>query len=124
MLKLSFRNQVLSGFAVSILLVFIVGILSFNSINQLRDDTVRVEHTQQVIKKSTNLLQQLIDAETGMRGYSATGKKILLDPYNAALPIVNANLSELRVLISDNPVQVKRAETLSALINKQLNLLV
>ena len=41
-----------------ILLVFIVGALSYNSINQLESDTVMVEHTQRVIKTSTNLLQQ------------------------------------------------------------------
>jgi CHASE3 domain sensor protein len=76
MLKLSFRNQVLAGFAVSIVLVLLVGFLSVKSINQLEDDTNLVEHTQKVIKTSTNLLQQLIDAETGMRGYSATGKVI------------------------------------------------
>ncbi|MDB5157794.1 MAG: Signal transduction histidine kinase, partial [Mucilaginibacter sp.] len=40
MLKLSFRSQVLVGFAVSIVLVFIVGILSYNSIDQLENDTV------------------------------------------------------------------------------------
>src|ERR1700749_4344126 len=113
MLKLSFRNQVLAGFAVSILLVFIVAILSFNSINQLENDTGMVEHTQRVIKTSTNLLQQLIDAETGMRGYCATNKKIFLDPYNAALPVVNTDLNDLRSLIPDNPVQVKRVEQLT-----------
>ncbi|MDB5110975.1 MAG: hypothetical protein JWR67_2089, partial [Mucilaginibacter sp.] len=34
MFKLSFRTQVLSGFIVSVLLVLIVGILSYKSINQ------------------------------------------------------------------------------------------
>jgi CHASE3 domain sensor protein len=56
MLKLSFRNQVLTGFVVSIILVLLVGILSVKNINQLEDDTSLVEHTQKVIKTSTNLL--------------------------------------------------------------------
>ncbi|GAB2981749.1 response regulator [Mucilaginibacter puniceus] len=122
MLKLSFRNQVLLGFAVSILLVFIVGILSFNSINQLQDDTVMVEHTQQVIKKSTNLLQQLIDAETGMRGYCAAQKKSLLDPYYKALPAIDDDLNELKGLVADNPTQVKRFEFLTNMVDSQLNI--
>ncbi|MDB5116753.1 MAG: response regulator, partial [Mucilaginibacter sp.] len=123
MLKLSFRNQVLAGFAVSIILVFIVGILSYNSINKLESDTGMVEHTQRVIKTSTNLLQQLIDAETGMRGYAATGKRTFLDPYNAAIPSINSDLSDLRGLIPDNPVQVKRVDSLSALVSAELNIL-
>jgi CheY-like chemotaxis protein/signal transduction histidine kinase/CHASE3 domain sensor protein len=123
MLKVSFRNQVLAGFAVSILLVFLVGILSYNSITQLETDTGLVEHTQQVIKTSTNLLQQLIDAETGMRGYGATNDKVFLDPYNAALPVVNTDLADLRELIPDNPIQVRRVDSLTNLVDAQLNIL-
>jgi CheY-like chemotaxis protein/signal transduction histidine kinase/CHASE3 domain sensor protein len=122
MLKLSFRNQVLAGFAVSILLVILVGVLSVNSINQLQDDTVMVDHTQKVIKTSTNLLQQLIDAETGMRGYCATNKKEFLQPYNEALPIIHSNLEDLRGLIIDNPLQVKRVDSLTNLVAEQLGL--
>ena len=95
MLKLSFRSQVLAGFAVSIFLVLIVGFLSVKSIGQLEDDTNLVAHTQKVIKTSTNLLQYLTDAETGMRGYGATGKVIFLDPYNVALPHINSSLQDL-----------------------------
>jgi CHASE3 domain sensor protein len=123
MFKLSFRNQVLAGFAVSIILVFIVGILSYKSINQLQNDTLMVDHTQKVIKTSTGLLQQLIDAETGMRGYGATGKKAFLDPYNTALPAIHANLEQLRSLISDNQAQVIRVDTLDVLVSHQLSLL-
>jgi CheY-like chemotaxis protein/CHASE3 domain sensor protein len=123
MLKLSFRGQVMAGFGVSILLVFLVGILSYKSIDQLESDTAMVDHTQQVIKRSTSLLQQLIDAETGMRGYGATAKPIFLEPYNAAIPIVNADLAELKVLIADNTLQVKRVDSLFTLVNNQLNIL-
>ena len=123
MFKLSFRNQVLAGFAVSILLVFVVGYLSFSSINQLEDDTVLVDHTQKVIRTANNLLQQLVDAETGMRGYAASGRAVFLDPYNAALPEVHNNLEDLRSLTSDNSIQAKRVEELSRLVNSQLNVL-
>src|ERR1700743_2532578 len=102
MSNLSFRQQVFAGFAVSVVLVFVVGLLSYRSINQSRSDTQLVDHTQRVIRTSDDLLQQLIDAETGMRGYAASGKKILLDPYYAALLQINNDLSELKGLIDDN----------------------
>jgi CheY-like chemotaxis protein/signal transduction histidine kinase/CHASE3 domain sensor protein len=123
MLKLSFRNQVLAGFAISILLVITVGILSVNSINQLESDTTMVDHTQRVIKTSTNLLQQLTDAETGMRGYCATNKGAFLDPYNAALPVIHSDLEDLKGLVQDNLIQVKRVESLTILVNSQVNIL-
>jgi len=123
MLKLSFRQQVLTGFAASVILVFVVAILSYSSIQKLEDDNQWVNHTQQVIKNSTNLLQQLIDAETGMRGYAATGNATFLDPYNAALPRIKVNLDSLRNLVSDNPDEVKRANTLAQIVDTQLAIL-
>jgi len=104
-------------------LVFVVGILSFSSITQLEDDTDMVAHTQKVIKTSDNLLQQLIDAETAMRGYGATGKQVFLEPYNTATPNIHLALEDMRSLITDNPLQVKRVGALTELINSQLNVL-
>jgi signal transduction histidine kinase/CHASE3 domain sensor protein len=123
MLKLSFRNQVLAGFAVSIVLVLFVGILSFKSIKQLEDDTVWVDHTQKVIKTTNNLLQLLIDGETGMRGYGATQNKVFLDPYNVAVPRINESLTQLGNLIADNPTQVKRIDSLKELVARQMAVL-
>ncbi len=123
MLNLSFRQQVFAGFAVSVILVFIVGLLSYRSINQSRNDAALVDHTQKVIRTSDELLQLLIDAETGMRGYVAADKKQLLDPYYAALLQINNDLGELKNLIPDNPVQVKRVEKLNSLVGIQLGIL-
>ncbi|WP_179414226.1 response regulator [Mucilaginibacter sp. E4BP6] len=123
MLKLSFRNQVLTGFVASIILVLLVGVLSVKNINQLENDTSLVEHTQKVIKISTNLLQLMIDAETGMRGYGATNNPVFLDPYNAALPRIHSDLEDLHILIADNPIEVSRVDSLNTLVADQLGIL-
>jgi len=115
MLKFSFRQQVLAGFVISIILVFVVGILSFNSLHQFEEDSVLVEHTQKVIHTSTGLLQELVDAETGMRGYGATNNRAFLDPYNTALPKISDNLVTLKDLIKDNPIQIKRVDSITSL---------
>ena len=123
MLRFSFRNQVLAGFILSVLLVLAVGLLSYNSINQLENDSAVVDHTQRVIKTSNNLLQLMIDAETGVRGYAATNNKVFLDPYTAALPGIHSDIEQLKNLIRDNPVQVKRVSSLAIYVNDQLNIL-
>ncbi|MGN6179266.1 MAG: response regulator [Mucilaginibacter sp.] len=120
MLNLSFRNQVLTGFAVSIILVLLVGLLSIISINKLEDDTILVEHSQQIVKKTDNLLQLIVDAETGVRGFVATGKPIYLDPYNSALPNITGDLNDLRALTINNPIQANRVEKFAELTNKQM----
>lgn len=123
MFKLSFRNQVLLGFGISILLVLSVGILSYNSIHELENDMGMVEHTQKVINTSDELLQNLIDAETGMRGFCASDRKVFLDPYNQAIPNVNENLRNLKSYISDNPIQVQRTDSLTKFVSEQLAIL-
>jgi CheY-like chemotaxis protein/signal transduction histidine kinase/CHASE3 domain sensor protein len=123
MLNFSFRRQVLAGFVISIILVFVVGVLAYTSIRQLEDDTDWVDHTQKVIKSSNNLLQHLIDAETGMRGYGATGKKAFLDPYNEALPRISVDLQSLRDLTKDNLLQQKRIDSLTSIVADQRNIL-
>ncbi|WP_345952554.1 response regulator [Mucilaginibacter sp. PAMB04168] len=120
MFKLNFRTQVLTGFAISILLVFIVGIFSFRSIRQLQDNQEQVEHSQQIINTSRGILQLLVDAETGMRGYAATGKPKFLDPYNAALPRINQNLNRLENMVSADPDQQSNVSTLISLSNSAL----
>jgi CheY-like chemotaxis protein/CHASE3 domain sensor protein len=123
MLKLNFRQQVFTGFLFSVILVFIVGILSYNSINHFQEDTAWVDHSQKVIKTSGDLLQQLIDAETGMRGYGATDNKAFLEPYNAAIPRITSDLAQLRALVQDNPAQTRHIDTLAELVNTQLGIL-
>jgi len=123
MVKFSFRQQVTTGFAISVVLVFVVGVLAYKSIRQLEDDNAWVDHTQHVIKSSTNLLQHMIDAETGMRGFAATGDKVLLDPYNEALPLIDADLAELKTLTKDNVKQAKRLDTLTTFVDSQRNYL-
>src|ERR1700743_35189 len=123
MLKLSFRQRVLVGFAFSVVLVFIVAILSYNSIQKLQDDNKWVNHTQLVIHNSTDLLQHMVDAETGMRGFTATNKSVFLDPYNEALPAIKTSLDSLGNLISDNPIEVRRVDSLKKLVTSQLNIL-
>ncbi|MGZ3834410.1 MAG: response regulator [Mucilaginibacter sp.] len=123
MLNLSFRRQVFAGFAVSVILVFFVGLLSYRSMHQASNDAQMVEHTYKVLKTSAHLQQLLIDAETGTRGYAATNNPALLEPYHTALLQINGDLDELRNLIQDNNIQVKRVDTLTSRVGFQLNVL-
>jgi len=123
MLNFSFKQQVFAGFVVSVILVLVVGILSYRSIHQLESDSDMVEHTQSVIKTSTQLLQLMTDAETGMRGFVATNNKDFLDPYSGSLPVIKAEVVRLHSLIADNPLQIKRVDALHFLIDQQLNIL-
>jgi CheY-like chemotaxis protein/signal transduction histidine kinase/CHASE3 domain sensor protein len=123
MIKLSFRQQVFLGFGFSIFLVLFVGLFSYKSIKQLQENQAEMEYSQKLINTSDHILQLLIDAETGMRGFVATGKPVFLDPYNAALPHLNDDLSKIKDLESTDPAQTTNINLLATLVYKQLDLL-
>ena len=73
----------------------------------------RVIHTLEVEEKLSRVFSRLQDAETGQRGYIITGDPKYLEPYHAALRTIDADLTDLRTAISDNPSQRARAAELT-----------
>ncbi|KAF1044762.1 sensor histidine kinase [Xylophilus sp.] len=57
------------------------------------DEMTRSQATHATLNR---LLQNMLDAETGQRGYMLTGDTRYLEPYTSAIVQVNANLDELR----------------------------
>ena len=112
MSKISFQRQVMAGFAISLMLVFMVTYLSYNSIRNLDDNMGMVNHTHEVLLVNNQVLTGLLDAETNKRAYVATGVTSYLDPYHRAVEDVNNSLSHLKQLVSDKPAQVIRVDSL------------
>jgi two-component system CheB/CheR fusion protein len=55
-------------------------------------------NTSYIINDAGNLLSELKDAETGVRGYLLTGNKTFLEPYNAVQGVIKGHLAELSKL--------------------------
>lgn len=65
----------------------------FNQSTQALDDIARASHTRSSLNR---VLQHVLDAETGSRGYLLTGDPRYLEPYNAAVAEIGQNLDQLR----------------------------
>jgi CheY-like chemotaxis protein/signal transduction histidine kinase/CHASE3 domain sensor protein len=121
MFKLSFQRQVILGFALSLVIVISINYLSYNSIRNLTGNAALVNHTQQVLNASQEVLTLLLNAETGQRGYVATGAERYLAPYNASVSKVRRSISEFRELMKDNPEQIVRLDSLEMLATLKLD---
>lgn len=73
-----------------------------------------VEHTDRVISEANANFRLVVDLETGMRGYLLSGNTSFLQPYERALPDVEPQLDELKNLVSDSAVQIRRLERIAA----------
>lgn len=67
------------------------------------EDARRVASTLSIQDKLANLLLNVRRAESGQRGYLLTGRQDYLADYRAATPAVDAGMTELRALMSENP---------------------
>ena len=59
--------------------------------------------TQSNRAKINALMQQMLDAETGLRGYLLTGEERYLTPYNTASEAINGTMDELRRIFIMDP---------------------
>src|SRR5665648_511607 len=73
-----------------------------------------VNHTQEVLRMSNSVLLDIVDMETGARGYLLTGNEIFLEPYKIGAASINRNLAILAYLVIDNPNQQLRVRSLKA----------
>jgi diguanylate cyclase (GGDEF)-like protein len=88
------------------------------------DDRLRlVEHSHQVKETIGAVLDDLVDAETGMRGYLLTGEDEYLAPYVAGSARLSHDLERLGSLIRDNPGQMRRLTDLRLTATERLRIL-
>jgi methyl-accepting chemotaxis protein len=114
-------KKLVAGFGLSTITLAVIAAFSYLNIDRALENENLVKHTYQVRTALADLLVDLIDAETGMRGFVITGEEGYLDPYKFGLRTLPATLSELTRLISDNPGQQRRAALISSLLDKKID---
>jgi PAS domain S-box-containing protein len=67
-----------------------------------------VDHSDQVIARARQLQRQIVEMDTGLRGYHLTGDQTFLNSYDEAKARVPEQLTYLQELTSDNPAQGAR----------------
>jgi len=79
---------------------------SSSSFLELVESNRWVEHTYEVVAKARLLEKQILDLETGVRGFAITGDALFLEPYYLAEARWDDQIAFLSDLVSDNPSQV------------------
>ena len=85
------------------------------------DALEHLAHSQTTHASVNRLLQSMLDAETGNRGYLLTGEESYLEPYEAAVSTVNENLTQLRTLVLGSAEDLEDFSQLSRQISRKLS---
>jgi signal transduction histidine kinase/DNA-binding response OmpR family regulator/CHASE3 domain sensor protein len=111
-------GRFIAGFTAAIILVLVVGLVSYLTLRNQAEQEVWVEHTYKVIRATNNVEQLLIDMETGRRGFRCTGDKKFLESYYNSQPKLAGAINNLKQLTIDNAEQTTKVESLEREINE------
>lgn len=109
------------GFSTGLVALFLIATAVVFCTMEFRSFMQWVAHTNQVLGALDRIEILVERAEGSQRGYLITKKSRMLQPYHSALEHVEDDLSELEVLIKDNPVQSERAKRLREIIGHRFS---
>lgn len=106
--------------AVGLGMLMIMASIAVWTVRQVTDSDFWVAHTREVISAAQQFFADLKDAESAQRAYIITGQEEYLKSYETAAAQVPNDVSTLKRLTSDNPVQQERLDTLQPLVTRRL----
>ncbi|HLB81682.1 MAG TPA: PAS domain S-box protein [Gemmatimonadales bacterium] len=119
-MRLSLERRIQIGFGIAVAIILAVAAASLRSTAATVDSAIWVAHTLQARGELEATFADLIEAETGVRGYVITGDTTYLAPYQAARATLGTLVAGLRTLTADNPLQQRRLDSLETLVAARL----
>ncbi|HTQ04826.1 MAG TPA: CHASE3 domain-containing protein [Polyangiaceae bacterium] len=113
----TFGRRLAVGFVLAGLTLLVVAVFGYQTVEHLVENDRWVTHTTLVRESLAHLLAEVVDAETGQRGFVITGQDEFLEPYTRAVTQIEQNYRELRTLTADNPRQQQRLTQLQKLLD-------
>ncbi len=113
-MKLSFEKTILLGFALSLTLLAAIGYVSFKTGKRFVESADMIDHTHRVMESLSAILQDVKNGESSARGYIISNDDDFLEMFSAAGLQRIADQKKLEALVSDNPIQTKRAKQLDS----------
>lgn len=108
---------------VPVLLVVLIGALTFERARAVIADVSEIERSYEIQETSGALLTRAIDAETGQRAYLLTGDEAFLQPYNGSRRDVGLALDRLRKLSAQDNAETATLVRIDQLVTQRFALL-
>src|SRR3569623_1124655 len=117
----TFGKRIAVGFALSIVLLLVIGGVAYRGITSLTETSYWVAHTHDVIDRTSAVMAAVKDVETAARGFVIAGDAAFLEPFQKGSQTLPRVMDELRKLTADNPVQQKRLDELQRLLDQKVD---
>jgi len=118
-MKSTADRRIKAGYITALVLILFSYSLIFYTTKRIDRQTLLIVHTNIVISNIEQLLSNIKDGETGLRGYLMVKNPTFLEPYNKSLITVPASIKKLESYVNDNPYQVRNLNKLKILIDEK-----
>ncbi|MGY2131662.1 sensor histidine kinase [Hymenobacter sp. HD11105] len=109
-MKLKLSTKLFAGFlAISVLFAAVV-VINYQLSRKVLRNSLRVEESQLRTEEATTLLRNIIDMETGFRGYMLIGNEAMLEPYHVGERNLLGRFVDLRQKMPPESPQRERLE--------------
>ncbi|MNI02017.1 Autoinducer 2 sensor kinase/phosphatase LuxQ [compost metagenome] len=114
---LSIRSKIIIGYMIIVVCLGISLVLLNNRIVDVQNEiNYIVEHDMEVHNLINQTEKNLLDMETGMRGFDISGETRYLEPYQAGKARWEHDYNRLNQLLDNNPTQQKNLEAIRTAI--------
>ncbi|WP_046214238.1 methyl-accepting chemotaxis protein [Paenibacillus wulumuqiensis] len=121
--KMNIMNKILLGYIIIVLCFAATIVIVHSKINQLEQSmTFVASHDMQVHDLANKMKLNVVDMETGQRGFVITGEDSYLVPYDDGKKKWVANYNALYPLLADNPSQQEKLNAIKSRIENWINI--
>lgn len=110
-----FKRIALRNAFLPLMLAVIMSAIFVGLIFQLVAVNRKLNLSDQIIGDAYQVLQLIVDAETGLRGFIITDNESFLEPYNESNQTLGQKLAELKSQVQDQPAQLEILKSVDGL---------
>ena len=118
--KPPFNRNVQLAFGSAILVLLVVGAISYHGVIVSSAGERWVWHTHLVLEELQESLTSMQSIESSYRGFTLTGDEKYVESFHAGILLWQENEANLEYLTVDNPVQQRQFPTLDRLANEKI----
>jgi methyl-accepting chemotaxis protein len=115
---LGLTAKITIGCGVPLLLLLILGGISYNGMAVLLTSARQVDSGHQAVEQSKDLEKIILQMQVGQKGYLISGKKEMLDLYLNGKQVVSEHIAGLKKLVKERPGQMRLLDDISGLAER------
>jgi signal transduction histidine kinase/CheY-like chemotaxis protein/CHASE3 domain sensor protein len=115
------RTQILVANGIVVLLFIVSGWLVYERVSAMREAALSVRMNDEAMQAAFRVKVEMLNMETGSRGYLLTGNEIYLEAFHAGKERIDEALDQAEENVSDSPGQIYQLEQVRALSREWLD---